>query len=280
MFADAVRIATHYTRPVIISMRFHDTTLESGMAAFVVVNDDGWIVTAAHLFRAMIAFPAHQKEIAAYEAAKTKRAKSKKKAKIPKRNPKWLTNFSYWWADDGVGVRNITANFDLDIAVAQLDPFDPTAIGGYPTFKDPATPLRAGTSLCRLGYPFHEFKPTFKAETGFELPPGALPAPRFPLEGIFTRNVIMPVGKGGTPKFIETSSPGLRGQSGGPIFDTDGVVWGIQSRTSHLDLGFDATTTRGKKKVVEHQFLNVGLGVHPEVINGFLTAKGIKFAKS
>lgn len=279
MFANAVEIATHYTRPVIISIRFHDTTLESGMAAFVVVNDEGWIVTAAHLFRAMQAHPAHKKEIAAHEAAKTILGKSKKRAKLPKRNPKWLTDFSYWWAGDGVGVRNIAADFDLDIAIAQLDPFDPAAIGAYPTFKDPATPLRQGTSLCRLGYPFHEFEPTFKGGT-FELPRGALPAPRFPLEGIFTRNVMKPPAKGGTPKFIETSSPGLRGQSGGPIFDTDGVVWGIQSSTHHLDLGFSPTTTRGKTKVVEHQFLNVGLGVHPEIVDGFLTAKGVKFAKA
>jgi hypothetical protein len=39
-------------------------------------------------------------------------------------------------------------------------------------------------------------------------------------------------------KFVEMSSPGLRGQSGGPRFDVNGMVWGLQSRTQHLALGF------------------------------------------
>jgi hypothetical protein len=37
-------------------------------------------------------------------------------------------------------------------------------------------------------------------------------------------------------KFIETSTPGLRGQSGGPLFDAKGEIWGIQSRTNFLEL--------------------------------------------
>lgn len=281
MFAKAVAVAQQFTRPVVISRLHYDGSVASGMGAFVVINHDGWIITAAHLFQAEVVAPSHKKEIAAYEAAKKGGGKKGKgtRGKAPKRNPKWLVDHSYWWSANGVSAQNIAADFDLDIAIAQLDPFDPSTFSTYPRFKDAATGLAPGTSLCKLGYPFHEFAATHVKGGGFQLPAGAIPAPFFPLEGIFTRNVQGPKTKSGnTVKFIETSSPGLRGQSGGPIFDTDGVVWGIQSRTQHFDLGFSPTASTKGKNVEEHQFLNVGWGVHPEVIHAFLKAQGISFA--
>jgi hypothetical protein len=83
---------------------------------------------------------------------------------------------------------------------------------------------------------------------------------------------------------LETSSPGLKGQSGGPIVDTRGVVWGIQSKTANLSLGFDPTVPSedGKKQGSrkEHQFLNVGWAAHPETIVGLLKEKGVSHTLS
>jgi S1-C subfamily serine protease len=70
--------------------------------------------------------------------------------------------------------------------------------------------------------------------------------------------------------YIETSTPGLRGQSGGPIFDTQGTIWGIQVKTSHYPLGFNQ----------KDQFLNAGLGVHPSTLFGLFNEAGIGFAVS
>lgn len=47
--------------------------------------------------------------------------------------------------------------------------------------------------------------------------------------------------------FIETSTPRLRGQSGGPIFDVNGAIWAIQSQTHHLKLGFGDNQNTLKK---------------------------------
>lgn len=275
MFAKAVEINRQFTRPVVLSRLFYDKTVESGMAAYVVVNKDGWIVTAAHVFQASVAYPQHQKELAAYEARKSKQAKGQ----APKRNPKWLVKHSYWWGNGGVKAVDISASFELDLAVARLEPFDPGSVSRYPEFKDASKELTPGTSLCRLGFPFHEFQADYDSGKGFQLPAGALPAPLFPLEGIFTRNVLGPKTKDGKYeiKYIETSSPGLKGQSGGPIFDTGGIVWGIQSRTNHLPLGFSPTVKKDGKEVEEHQFLSVGLGVHPEVVQAYLTDQNVKF---
>ena len=44
------------------------------------------------------------------------------------------------------------------------------------------------------------------------------------------------VDENGNITMFETTSPGLRGQSGGPIFSPDGLIYGIQSMTKHIDL--------------------------------------------
>src|SRR5690606_19258234 len=137
-----------------------------------------------------------------------------------------------------------------------------------------------GTSLCRLGYPFHAAMADYDEDNDmFRLAPNTLPIPRFPIEGIYTRAII--TDQQYTPehrlKFIETSSPGLRGQSGGPIFDKHGTVWGIQSHTTSLDLGFKPTVKDGKRDIVENQFLNVGVGTHPEVIVTMLNKLGVSY---
>lgn len=66
------------------------------------------------------------------------------------------------------------------------------------------------------------------------------PIPMFPIDGIMTRNIISGKSQDGIFEFkwLETSSPGLRGQSGGPTFDKDGNIWALQSQTRHLPLGF------------------------------------------
>ena len=156
-------------------------------------------------------------------------------------------------------------------------------ISVYPVFKDPISNINIGTSLCKLGFPFHEIKASFDdAKNAFELAPGSVPLPLFPIEGIYTRNVIAGRSKDGKYeiKFLETSTPGLRGQSGGPIFDSNGTVWSLQSRTSHFPLGFSPKVKKDGKEVEENQFLNVGWGIHPELIVTFLRDNGVKFRLS
>lgn len=293
MFTKAYQLASSYTLPLIISLRYFDKSVECAIGAVTVVNDEGWVLTAAHVIQPILNARQHAQEIANYQAqcqaietdpqltAKQKR----KKIKTLRPNPKWITNFSYWWGKDGIAPKGgaIDANFELDLAFARLEPFNPADIPIYPVFKDPARNISPGTSLCKLGFPFHQIQATFdEATSGFALAPGALPVPRFPLEGIYTRDVLMGRTTDGKyeKKFIETSSPGLRGQSGGPIFDVKGTVWAIQSQTMNFPLGFNPKITQGKKEVEEHQFLNVGLGVHCQTIVTTLRERNIKFALS
>jgi hypothetical protein len=148
-------------------------------------------------------------------------------------------------------------------------------------FKNPTKNFSPGASLCKLGYPFVEFNPTYDAvQNSFAVPPEQQTIAFFPIEGIYTREINVPPPNpalGFPIRFVETSSPGLRGQSGGPIFDTDGAIWAIQAQTRHLPLGFSPEVKQAGQSHKEHQFLNVGMGTHVETVIGFLNQAGIKF---
>jgi hypothetical protein len=60
------------------------------------------------------------------------------------------------------------------------------------------------------------------------------------------------------------------------VSDTQGRVWGIQSRTHHLNLGFSPRLQIKGGHVTEHQFLNVGLAVHPAELLDLLDEKAIR----
>lgn len=288
MFAAAYSQAIAFTKPVIISHVQQDGQCFGGIASFVVVNDEGWILTAGHVFDEAEKLTAAKKRSMDYVAAEAvirndttlvPGQRKKKFRELGVLDPKTAHDFSFWWAGDNVVVKDVKALPAADIAVARLDPFDPASVTNYPAFKDPSKPIASGTSLCRLGFPFHEIKPSYQ-QGSFSLPPETFPVVFFPNEGILTRVLIVDQNAPFLTGFIETSSPGLRGQSGGPIFDQHGTVWGIQSHTSHLPLGFTPSVPGGKPEQKEHQFLNVGRGTHPATIVGMLSQLGIKHTLS
>lgn len=291
MFAAACTQARSFTLPVIISTRYFDGTVECGCGAFVVLNNEGWIMTVAHIWQSFFAYQNHAKEIADYKAKlqaieqdqKLDGKHKRKKITHLNSDPKWITNHSFWWGVDGVQIKDVKLLQEGDLVIGRLEPFDQKLVTTYPVLKNPSTNFSNGTSLCRLGFPFHEIKASFDdSKNAFILASGSLPLPLFPIEGIFTRNVAAGKSKDGkyVIKLLETSSPGLRGQSGGPIYDAKGSIWALQSRTMHYPLGFSPKVIKNGKEIEENQFINVGWGVHIELIVSFLRDHGIKFQLS
>lgn len=290
MFANAYRIAIRFTRPVIISRQPLVGDPTSAIAGFVVINPDGWIVTAAHVIDFLqklsdskalgVQYLEQESEIRT-DRSLTRKERRKRIRKLGK--PNGLTQaWHASWGGSNVNVHEPVGIPKIDLAIARLEPFDPAWIDEYPVFKDANKPLAPGTSLCRIGYPFHTIEPTYDEDADcFDLPAGALPVPVFPIDGIYTRDVSLSEDERDFPlRFLETSSPGLRGQSGGPIVDTNGTVWAIQSQTRHFPLGFEPEAKGRTGRKVEHQFLNVGWGVHPATLTGFFDELGIAHQKS
>jgi len=273
MFGDACEKAMKFTRPVIMSTRQYDGTVNSSCGTFIVLNDDGWILTAGHIFDSFMAYQENSKKIKEIEE---QNSRGTSRIRI---DPKWLTNHSFWWGWDGVRLNDVFVDRKIDIAVGRLEPFDRKWISEYPVMKDPQK-MRPGTSLCRLGFPFTKINATFDgSKNSFRLADGTLPLPLFPIDGMHTRNIAQGKSADGSidALYVETSSPGIKGQSGGPIFDKDCNICGIQVRTNHMPLDFKAELNVDGKKVIENQFINLGVGVHIKTIVDVLKKRNIHF---
>ena len=102
--------------------------------------------------------------------------------------------------------------------------------------------------------------------------------PRFPIEGMLTRNLL----NEGEVFGLELSTPGLRGQSGGPLFDKNGLICGMQSQTNALHLGFDMKNFQYESngdtiKVNNQPFLHVGHCIHVDIIKDFLNSNSVNY---
>jgi hypothetical protein len=274
---------------VIFSRRLYDGRIGSGCGSFLVVNREGWVLTAAHIVSDIATININSPEIAKFEHERDIIINSglhekdkRKRLQLLKSNPDWITDQAVSWGGLPWQISNFHGDPIADIAIGKFEGFDPSLIASYPVFKNPAEPMLPGTSLCRLGFPFHQINATFDPVTRkFALAPNVLPIPRFPNDGIHTRVpvVISPDGQRQV-KFVETSSPGLKGQSGGPIFDQSGFVWALQSKTQSMALGFAPEIKEGNRKIVEHQFMHVGWGSHVEEIIKLFQKHGVGFSMS
>jgi hypothetical protein len=281
VFVDAFALASCFTRPLVISTRRLNGTVESAVATYVLLNADGWFLTAGHVFSLWRDFELHTADVGAHRAAEAairadpsldadqrQRALERQGGTV---DPAWIENCSAWWGIDGLTFREVSVLGDLDLALGRLEPTH-LLVGPYPTFKNPDVGFLPGRSLCRFGFPFEQIAVSFDpARSAFSL--DKLQLALFPIEGILTRLVAL----AGTPaQFIETSSPGLHGQSGGPVCDARGRIWGIQSRTAHVPLGFNPTITANGRTFEEHQFINLGWAVHVRLILDALRERGVR----
>jgi hypothetical protein len=287
MFADACETAQKFTRAVVVSVRRRNGECASSVGSFVCLNADGWILTAAHILKQLEDCQGEMDACGVYESERRKidddsslkeHQKKSKRGNLRTPPKTAIDKFSPWWSEPSIRLVDAHVLGASDLAVGKLTALPP-GVTEFPKLKDPSKPMRVGTSLCRLGFPFPEVTPVFHEDKdAFELPPDTAII-FFPIEGILTRKFRIQPPSDPAPafqeSFIETSSPGLRGQSGGPLFDKNGTVWGIQSMTRHLPLGFDAKLPNRKEPVP--QFINPGYAVSADTIVPFLRQLGVSF---
>ena len=290
MFVEAIEKASAFTFPLIISNRYQDGSISSSLASFIILNEEGWMLTAAHIIQETSLHQAHLKEYQEYI-----------QGEATVLNPKWILNHSLWFGADHHWVPEFYVLPENDLAIGKIENFDPAFVREYPVFISPAA-VKTGRSVCKLGFPFYDIQATFSGNA-FRYDPGLFPIPRFPYEGMVTRIIsggtipagsgslgsraeaALPPGQDSAPApreilWIETSSPGLRGQSGGPVFDKAGRVWGIQSMTRHLPLGFSPTLQKNGVTVEENQFINLGWFAHIQAVLNFLDQHGIRYYRA
>lgn len=291
MFVKAIEIAVGFTRPIhSISRNYGSTVIQPGAATLFFVNSDGWALTCRHVAnQLLIGDQLGAKRQAFLNELATLRGQKKEKQLLRQLKQKYgySKNVTFELFNNFVNCvegqldAEVKLHQDLDAALIHFRNFTRLGCNSFPYFAANGSDLKQGKSLCRLGFPFPEFtnfaydKITDKIQW---INTGRMDTPRFPLEGMVTRHLAND--KGQVVGF-EMSTPGLRGQSGGPVFDSEGVVWGMQSATGHLDLDFDVNQEvmrNGlRKRVSDSAFLHVGLCIHVDVLKAFMTEHGVKF---
>lgn len=276
MFAEAAQVAKQFTRPIVTSMRYCSGRVSTVIGAYVAVSNE-WAVTAGHVIQFAINYDQGKgrvkewesemetitSDVSLHEGAKKKRIRDLDSKFKP---DELIRNLSIWMGHDAIRAIRYAIAPQADLGVISMEGVPTGYFGAAPKFR--GVEPRMGTSLLRFGYPFHQIAAEYDetADT-FSFKPGSLPIPIFLMEGIAARMQDHGNSSQGVPiRFLEVSTPGLRGQSGGPVLDRDGVVWGIQSHTMHVPLGFHAKAEIDGKKVEEHQFLNVGVATDAQTV--------------
>jgi hypothetical protein len=291
MFINAIEINSKYTRPIhTITKQYSSNDVIPGAATIFFINDEGYALTCKHVIELLAQSEPINKNYEAFKLEKNKLPKNGKlkrnikalklKYKISDNSTVQLQNTFIDCADTMTNIKWFV-HPDYDLAIIKFEGFKKLNCKDFPVFKKDSSEIKAGKYLCRLGYPFPEFT-NFdydkQNDTIIWTKTGVNASPRFPIEGMVTRFLANSGKKFG----IELSTPGLRGQSGGPLFDTDGIVCGMQSRTKHLHLGFDIENTeilsKGKKKKVDnYSFIHLGECIDVDVIKDFLKLHNVSF---
>lgn len=100
MFSEALKKVEKYTLPVIYSQKLANGQIVSGCGAFIVLNPEGWILTAAHIVQNISLAEQHKPELEEFKRKTEAIAnnpnlndKAKRKAfKALPKNPKWIVN--------------------------------------------------------------------------------------------------------------------------------------------------------------------------------------------
>ena len=280
MFADACSRVSGFTQPLLISTKLQSGEVRTDTGTFIVLNRDGWVLTAGHAFDSYNRFQTDQKKIKEInELNASRQQRPGAPSSEVKLDPNYVVRHSFWWGWDGVRMVKATINRQIDIAVCKLEGFDPSWVREYPVLKDPSS-IRPGTTVCRSGYAFINIKSKYDEKLQ------AFSIPRLPKEELIFSNDGMharTVSNGRTKdgkyelRYIQTTTPGLKGQSGGPIFDRQGHIYAMQVKTMHVPLGFHPSVEYDGEFMVENQFMNLGTGIHIGTVRAFLDDMGIKY---
>ena len=292
MFVNAIEKVAQYTRPIhTISRNYQETFVSPGSATLFFVNDYGCAVTCKHMVDLIANRQAINEKYRKFLSEKSLIGKNNKY----NQRIKTIAEFFNYKEDSIIQLKELFVSVTTepfityrwinhpkyDLSILIFENFKNPLYQSYAKFLGDSSTLKQGKFLCRLGFPFPEFT-NFKYDSDKDdiewTTEGKSETPRFPIEGMLTRHIMLENEIAG----IELSTPGLRGQSGGPLFDKDGIVCGMQSGTNHLHLGFDMKNfeykTNGRTiKVTNQPFIHMGHYVHIDIIKNFLRENNIKF---
>jgi hypothetical protein len=284
MYKKSVKENSNFLFPFLEGLKYYGSNeIEHGLGTMVVLNDEGDVLTCGHIAKEFIirdklasSYPDLIKKLNKL-SSEHDRKEFEKKHNLNK-STVVLTNISLPFDIKTDVSMEIKMHDYLDIALLRFKNLK-FHLDNYPIFAENMP--EQGQSVCKLGFAFPEY--SYFEYSGY-INDIVLKSekisnfPLFPMDGIVTRHIIDEKGK---ISMFETSSPGIRGQSGGPIFSPEGLIYGIQSHTKQLDLNFDINTNVKRanidKEVTYTPFINLGVGVSSKEIIKFLKENNVKY---
>jgi len=292
MFVKAIQDVSRFTRPIhTITRVYGEPVVTPGAATFFFVNELGCAITCKHVMEVLAQRDAINENYRRFRQEKDilgRNNQYKKRLSALEEKFRLRNDTTIQLKDQFVNctyaptLRYRAIHHPVyDLSILVFEEFTQPAYQSFARFKKNGDELQPGKFLCRLGYPFPEFS-NFRYDAELDdiewTAEGKVDSPIFPMEGMITRHV----GDQERIMGLELSTPGLRGQSGGPVFDSEGTICGMQMNTTHLHLGFDMKDhvyiNNGKAIHVNNQpFLHTGRCLHVNVIKDFLRENDIKF---
>lgn len=283
MFKEAIKKNINYIKPIVNGYKApYSDEVYGGMGTVMVINEDGWVLTCRHIAENIIMA---DKIMEVYKDIKKELIENKippkkiyKKYGIEEESAVIFRNVFLNLLDSWNGMQIFIHSY-LDLALIKFDNPGKIFCDEFPVFaKENAEP---GEYLCRLGFPYPEINcfsynhaiRDIVIEKDFDS--NFQP---FPLDGMLTRILVDDKKK---VSLFEMTNAALPGHSGGPIFNKDGAVVGIQIGNASKDIGLDIDTKlkRGIKdiSVKEYSFINFGIGINVTAIKEFLNEHKVEY---
>lgn len=240
MFVQAIERVSEFVRPIYIICRYLGSTeVDSGTATFFFVNDQGYALMCCHTFENI---KDYAKSFEQYELYKQYLEDAPKHGKKRDEYIKSLYKQTYngndtiqlniRFKDKFKEIKFIDAYPQEDLLLVQF--VDIKGIDAIaPIFKKETSDIKEGKHLCQSGFAFSYFdnyrynKGTDRIEWTNE---GIIDSKPFNVDGMVARKL------GGQ---LTMTTPGYDGMSGGPVFDEDGCICGMQHHVIHEYTNFD-----------------------------------------
>lgn len=270
MFKRAISRITKCTFKVIVNYITYDSKVNSSCGTALIINEDKVFLTCAHMF--LIFDQCRKDQVILKDPIKLAAMSTKEKNKL-------IIKISYYLPELNANLDLATVSKNLQKDLATFKVKENINLGDsiyFPNFNKSRKYI-VGSSICRLGYPFNISKVSYTKGKGFYWNVASNENVKFPNDGIISRivNKDTSIIEGITRNHetVESTTPGLKGQSGGAVFTKDSVVQGIQSYTSTVPLGIFGND--GAKKIA--QFISLGRSVSSKEICSFLDSLNIKY---
>jgi len=291
MFVEAIEKAAQFTRAIhSITRTYGGKKIIPGAGTLFFVNEFGFAVTCKHVVELLISSDKLNKQYFDFKGERDKiKGGNSYKQQLKglelkyKYGPASIIQVKNNFVDCVDHLSGFTTHLHpkYDLAILKFNDYTNLRYQQHAVFLKNSSGIRQGEFLCRLGFPFPEFNNYRFNERTDDIEwtkEGIVASPRFPIEGMITRFLADENKLFG----IELSTPGLMGQSGGPLFNKDGIVYGMQFSTKHLHLGFDIVdkeivSGNQPKKVSDYSFLHLGQCLHVDTIKEFLKEKDVKY---